>query len=206
MKGNNSIQLKSQQGFLVVEILLCLVIAGSILISSAYFLSSIFKKISAEDFHRKIHNYANYALSDINSTFVIANKIDITGYNDKNTITLMTSGGKVKYSINDETGILKSLGEGSEKLIANKTSNQLFSMQQENQLFSFDIIKFTCEKINSGDGETYGGAIGDNEQGYKRSFYQVNLAFKLYFENDVIDIIEFERKIFSPKAYINNSV
>ena len=206
MSGNYFINKKSQQGFSIVEILLCLVIASSILTSSAYFLSSIFNKIAAEDYHRSIDNYGNYVLSEIQSTFDMASDINVSGYNDKNTITLQTSAGKVKYSINDETGILKSLGGGSEELIAHKTSNQLFSMQQENQLFSFDIIKFTCEKINSGDGETYGGAIGDNEQGYKRSFYQVNLAFKLYFNNEVIDIIEFERKIFSPKAYINNSV
>ena len=127
-------------------------------------------------------------------------------YNDKNTITLQTSAGKVKYSINDETGILKSLGEGSEKLIAYKTSNQLFSMQQENQLFSFDIIKFTCEKINNIDVETYGIAIGDTEGAYTASFYQLILAFKLYFKNELIDTIEFKRKVFSPKAYINKSV
>ena len=206
MKNNNSQQLKNQQGFSVVEILLCLVIASSILISSAYMFSSVFNKIAAEDFHRKINNYANYALSDINSSFVIANKIDIAGYSDKNTITLETSAGKVKYSINDDIGILKALGGGGDELIAHKTSNQLFSVQQENKLYSFDIVKFTCEKINTEDGETYGGAIGDNEQGFKRSFYKLNLAFKLYFNDEEIDVIEFERKIFSPKAYINNSV
>ena len=205
MKKAIKLRQKTQQGFLVVEILLCLVIAGSILISSGNFLSSIFNKISQEDYHHKIHNYANHALSDIGSTFVIANNIEISGYNNENTITLQTSAGEIKYSINDETGILKSIRGGSDKLIGAKTSNQLFSTSKENHLFSFDIIEFSCEKINSSDGETYGGSVGDNEQHYKNSFFQLNLAFKLYFKNELIDVIEFERKFFSPKAFIKTS-
>lgn len=190
----------NQDGFTLIESLVSMLIVSSLSFSMFFAFYQIQKNLINEDYKSDMLNYGNRVLDDMENEIMKSYQlIKINQSLSNTTIELYYKNTqiKIKYLVSLENGIKKNDG----------TSNRyspidIYLPKDDENRYKYKITNFEISQptLTAGDVFSYEANMA------RYASYQIKLEIDLYnYPNDnVIETLEFNRRVFSPAKYIYN--
>lgn len=191
----------SQNGFTLVESLVSILIVSSISFSMFFAFYQIQKNLVNEDFKSDMINYGNRVLDDMENEIMKSYQlVKINQSLNNTTIELYyrNTQNKTKYLISLENGIKKNDGESNRY-----TPVDIYNPKDDENRYKYKISNFEISQptLTAGDVWSYEANMA------RYASYQISLEIELYNypNNQVMETLQFTRRVFSPAKYIYNA-
>ena len=197
MKKNN-LNIKTQFGFTLVELLMVLLASSFIFLGMGYILVANTNHITFEDLKNDSKVFANYVVDDIESSIHKGTKIELNTatFSGIDGISIEVNGETVTYGSHDEYGYARDNGDGNGwKKIYN------FDNTYENGEKKFSIKKLDIYTPGRNSYQPIDNCFGSNCDSFL-----IELKISLYNSSgDELETYAIQRYIFNPYIHTNQN-
>ena len=191
---------KKLNGFTLIESLVSIVIVSSISFSMFFAFYQLQRNLVNEDHKSDMINYGNRVLDDmekeISKSYQLV-KINQSLNNTTIELYFNNTQKKIKYLISLENGVKKNDGESNRY-----TPIDIYIPKDDEDRYKYKITNFEISQptLTSGSVFSYEANMA------RFASYEINLEIDLYnYPNEqVVETLQFNRRIFSPAKYIYN--
>ena len=191
---------KKLNGFTLIESLVSIIIVSSISFSMFFAFYQLQRNLVNEDYKSDMINYGNRVLDDmekeISKSYQLV-KINQSLNNTTIELYFNNTQKKIKYLISLENGVKKNDGESNRY-----TPIDIYIPKDDEDRYKYKITNFEISQptLTSGSVFSYEANMA------RFASYEINLEIDLYnYPNEqVIESLQFNRRIFSPAKYIHN--
>ena len=187
-------------GFTLVESLVSILIVSSISFSMFFAFYQIQKNLVNEDYKSDIINYGNRILDDMENEIMRSYQLVKINQSLSNTTLELyynNTQNKIKYLVSLENGIKKNNGTSNRY-----TPIDIYNPKDDENRYKYKITNFEISQptLTAGDVWSYEANMA------RYASYEITLEIDLYNypNNQVIETLEFNRRIFSPAKFIYN--
>ena len=182
---------KKLNGFTLIESLVSILIVSSISFSMFFAFYQLQRNLVNEDYKSDMINYGNRILDDMEEE--ISKSYQLVKINQSFNNTQK----KIKYLISLENGVKKNDGESNRY-----TPIDIYVPKDDEDRYKYKITNFEINQptLTSGSVFSYEANMA------RFASYEINLEIDLYnYPNEqVVETLQFNRRIFSPAKYIYN--
>ena len=189
-----------QSGFTLVESLVSILIVSSISFSMFFAFYQIQKNLVNEDYKSDMINYGNRILDDMENEIMRSYQLVKINQSLSNTTLELyynNTQNKIKYLVSLENGIKKNNGTSNRY-----TPLDIYNPKDDENRYKYKITNFEISQptLTAGDVWSYEANMA------RYASYEITLEIDLYNypNNQVIETLEFNRRIFSPAKFIYN--
>ena len=189
-----------QNGFTLVESLISILIVSSISFSMFFAFYQIQKNLVNEDYKSDMINYGNRILDDMENEIMRSYQLVKINQSLSNTTLELyynNTQNKIKYLVSLENGIKKNNGTSNRY-----TPIDIYNPKDDENRYKYKITNFEISQptLTAGDVWSYEANMA------RYASYEITLEIDLYNypNNQVIETLEFNRRIFSPAKFIYN--
>ena len=191
---------KKLNGFTLIESLVSIIIVSSISFSMFFAFYQLQRNLVNEDYKSDMINYGNRVLDDmekeISKSYQLV-KINQSLNNTTIELYFNNTQKKIKYLISLENGVKKNDGESNRY-----TPIDIYIPKDDEDRYKYKITNFEISQptLTSGSVFSYEANMA------RFASYEINLEIDLYnYPNEqVVETLQFNRRIFSPAKYIYN--
>ena len=187
-------------GFTLVESLVSILIVSSISFSMFFAFYQIQKNLVNEDYKSDMINYGNRVLDDMENEIMKSYQLVKINQSLSNTTLELyynNTQNKIKYLVSLENGIKKNNGTSNRY-----TPIDIYNPKDDENRYKYKITNFEISQptLTAGDVWSYEANMA------RYASYEITLEIDLYNypNNQVIETLEFNRRIFSPAKFIYN--
>jgi len=187
-------------GFTLVESLVSILIVSSISFSMFFAFYQIQKNLVNEDYKSDMINYGNRILDDMENEIIKSYQLVKINQSLSNTTLELyynNTQNKIKYLVSLENGIKKNNGTSNRY-----TPIDIYNPKDDENRYKYKITNFEISQptLTAGDVWSYEANMA------RYASYEIKLEIDLYNypNNQVIETLEFNRRIFSPAKFIYN--
>ena len=187
-------------GFTLVESLVSILIVSSISFSMFFAFYQIQKNLVNEDYKSDMINYGNRILDDMENEIMKSYQLVKINQSLSNTTLELyynNTQNKIKYLVSLENGIKKNNGTSNRY-----TPIDIYNPKDNENRYKYKITNFEISQptLTAGDVWSYEANMA------RYASYEITLEIDLYNypNNQVIETLEFNRRIFSPAKFIYN--
>ena len=187
-------------GFTLVESLVSILIVSSISFSMFFAFYQIQKNLVNEDYKSDMINYGNRILDDMENEIIRSYQLVKINQSLSNTTLELyynNTQNKIKYLVSLENGIKKNNGTSNRY-----TPIDIYNPKDDENRYKYKITNFEISQptLTAGDVWSYEANMA------RYASYEITLEIDLYNypNNQVIETLEFNRRIFSPAKFIYN--
>ena len=191
---------KKLNGFTLIESLVSIIIVSSISFSMFFAFYQLQRNLVNEDYKSDMINYGNRVLDDmekeISKSYQLV-KINQSLNNTTIELYFNNTQKKIKYLISLENGVKKNDGESNRY-----TPIDIYIPKDDEDRYKYKITNFEISQptLTSGSVFSYEANMA------RFASYEINLEIDLYNypKEQVVETLQFNRRIFSPAKYIYN--
>ncbi len=191
---------KKLNGFTLIESLVSIIIVSSISFSMFFAFYQLQRNLVNEDSKSDMINYGNRVLDDmekeISKSYQLV-KINQSLNNTTIELYFNNTQKKIKYLISLENGVKKNDGESNRY-----TPIDIYIPKDDEDRYKYKITNFEISQptLTSGSVFSYEANMA------RFASYEINLEIDLYNypKEQVVETLQFNRRIFSPAKYIYN--
>ena len=191
---------KKLNGFTLIESLVSIIIVSSISFSMFFAFYQLQRNLVNEDYKSDMINYGNRILDDmekeISRSYQLV-KINQSLNNTTIELYFNNTQKKIKYLISLENGVKKNDGESNRY-----TPIDIYIPKDDEDRYKYKITNFEISQptLTSGSVFSYEANMA------RFASYEINLEIDLYNypKEQVVETLQFNRRIFSPAKYIYN--
>lgn len=191
---------KKLNGFTLIESLVSIIIVSSISFSMFFAFYQLQRNLVNEDHKSDMINYGNRVLDDmekeISKSYQLV-KINQSLNNTTIELYFNNTQKKIKYLISLENGVKKNDGESNRY-----TPIDIYIPKDDEDRYKYKITNFEISQptLTSGSVFSYEANMA------RFASYEINLEIDLYNypKEQVVETLQFNRRIFSPAKYIYN--
>ena len=187
-------------GFTLVESLVSILIVSSISFSMFFAFYQIQKNLVNEDYKSDMINYGNRILDDMENEIMKSYQLVKINQSLSNTTLELyynNTQNKIKYLVSLENGIKKNNGTSNRY-----TPIDIYNPKDDENRYKYKITNFEISQptLTAGDVWSYEANMA------RYASYEITLEIDLYNypNNQVIETLEFNRRISSPAKFIYN--
>ena len=181
-----------QSGFTGAEVLLSVVLSAFIFLGMSYIFVDITEKLRVEEIRSDVLKYGNTILNSIENDMVRASRVEYEEFQSYSKIKCTINDTLITYSIDPSNGILK------DGIPFHAITGSLIRFDTSGQLL-YEIFKFECDKVGINSNNT--------NQRFGSSIFDVKMYVDVYnSNNDLIDEVFFNRRIYAVNNYLQSTI